>query len=307
MSSLTDRLMKESKLTGSSVLSESTFFNDKDRVSTPVLSVNLAFSGELMGGITSGLTFLAGKSKTFKSLLGLLTVGSYLRKYDDAVCLFYDSEFGITDSYMKANGVDTSRVIHRPIKNVEELKFDVAKMLETIQRGEHVIIFIDSVGNLASKKEVEDALNENSAADLSRAKQLKSLFRIITPYLTMNNIPCVAINHTYDTIELHSKQVMGGGCMVADTKVTMADGTLANIQEVNTDDYVMTLDGPKSVTATWNPDTLLEGHPDCFDVEFEDGLMVTVSHNHRFLVHDGYERKWVEAKDLEPEMDIVSV
>ena len=74
-----------------------------------------------------------------------------------------------------------------------------------------VLIIIDSIGNLASKKEVEDALNEKSVADMSRAKQLKSLFRMITPHLTLKDIPLVAVNHTYKEIGMFPKDVVGGG------------------------------------------------------------------------------------------------
>jgi hypothetical protein len=73
------------------------------------------------------------------------------------------------------------------------------------------MIVIDSIGNLASKKEVEDALNEKSVADMSRAKQLKSLFRMVTPYLTMRDIPMVVVNHTYKEIGLYPKDIVGGG------------------------------------------------------------------------------------------------
>jgi hypothetical protein len=70
---------------------------------------------------------------------------------------------------------------------------------------------IDSIGNLASRKEVEDAENEKSVADMSRAKQLKSLFRIITPKLTGRDIPLVAVNHTYKEIGMFPKDVVSGG------------------------------------------------------------------------------------------------
>ena len=70
---------------------------------------------------------------------------------------------------------------------------------------------IDSIGNLASKKEVEDAENEKSVADMTRAKSLKSLFRIVTPHLTTKNIPCLAINHIYMTQEMYSKPIVSGG------------------------------------------------------------------------------------------------
>ena len=61
------------------------------------------------------------------------------------------------------------------------------------------------------KKEVEDALNKNAAADMSRAKQLKSLFRMVTPHLTMKDIPMVVVNHTYKEIGLYPKDIVGGG------------------------------------------------------------------------------------------------
>jgi hypothetical protein len=85
------------------------------------------------------------------------------------------------------------------------------KQLTALERGERVMIVIDSIGNLASKKEVEDALNEKSVADMSRAKQLKSLFRMITPYLTLKDIPMVVVNHTYKEIGLYPKDIVGGG------------------------------------------------------------------------------------------------
>jgi len=136
---------------------------------------------------------------------------SYLTKYTDAVCLFYDSEFGITPEYIEANGIDTSRVIHIPIEHLEQLKFDIAKRLGEISRGDKVFIFIDSIGNLASKKEAEDALEEKSVADMTRAKVLKSIWRIVTPHLAIKDIPCVAVNHTYQTMEMYAKAVMSGG------------------------------------------------------------------------------------------------
>lgn len=209
--SLKDRLVKAStnKMTG--VLSKSKFFNEKDVVRTKIPMLNIALAGALDGGLQAGMTVLAGPSKHFKSNMGLVLVSAYMKAHPDAICLFYDSEFGITEAYLRSMGVDPDRVVHTPIKNVEELKIDMINQLEAIERGEKVIVFIDSIGNTASKKEVEDALNEKSVADMSRAKQLKSLFRMATPYFTLKDIPCVAINHTIETMEMFSKTVMTGG------------------------------------------------------------------------------------------------
>lgn len=209
--SLFEKLSKAGSVKTSARLSESSFFNKKDMIQTSVPALNIALSGELAGGLTPGLTTIAGPSKHFKTNMGLVLIRSYLDKYDDSICLLYDSEFGVTPEYIKANGIDPDRVIHIPVEHVEQLKFDVVKRLEAIDRGDRVIIMIDSIGNLASKKEVEDAINENSAADMSRAKAMKSLFRIMTPHLTTKDIPCIAINHTYKEIALYPKDILGGG------------------------------------------------------------------------------------------------
>ncbi len=206
-----DKLAKNSRIKESSQLDKSKLFSDKDMVTTPVPMINVALSGDPDGGLSSGLTVLAGPSKHFKTSFALLMAAAYLDKYDDAVLLFYDSEFGSPQQYFKSFGIDTSRVLHSPITNVEELKFDLISQLENIERKDRVIIIIDSIGNLASKKELEDAMNEKSVADMSRAKALKGLFRMTTPYLTMRDIPLLAVNHTYQEIGLFPKAVVSGG------------------------------------------------------------------------------------------------
>jgi RecA/RadA recombinase len=195
----------------SDILADSKLLHARDMIKTDIPIINVAFSGDLNGGYTSGLTVLAGPSKHFKSAMALHALKAFQNKYKDSVCLFYDSEFGITTQYLESFNIDTSKVLHVPIKNVEELKFDIVAKLEYIKRTDNVFILIDSVGNLASKKEVEDAKDEKSVADMSRAKSMKSLFRIVTPYLTINDIPLFAVAHTYDTQEMFSKKVISGG------------------------------------------------------------------------------------------------
>ena len=209
--SIMDKLKKNSKIKTTEVLSDSKFFNEKDFTPTDVPMMNVALSGSVDGGLSAGLTVLAGPSKHFKTSFALLMAGAYLKAHPEAVMLFYDSEFGSPQSYFEQFGIDTNRVLHTPITNVEELKFDMIGQLEELDRKDDVIIVIDSIGNMASKKELEDAQNEKSVADMSRAKALKGLFRMTTPYLTMKNIPLLAINHTYKEIGLFPKDVVGGG------------------------------------------------------------------------------------------------
>jgi len=209
--SVMDKLKKNSKIKDTAILSDSVLFSEKDMIPTEVPMINVALSGSLEGGLTPGLTVLAGPSKHFKTSFALLMASAYMKKYEDAVMLFYDSEFGSPQSYFETFDIDVNRVLHTPITDVEQLKFDLVSQLDNIDRGDKVVIVIDSIGNLASKKELEDALNEKSVADMSRAKALKGLFRMVTPYLTMKNIPLLAVNHTYKEIGLFPKDVVGGG------------------------------------------------------------------------------------------------
>ena len=209
--SIMDKLKKNSKSDFTSILADSKFFNEKDMVATNVPMINVALSGSMDGGLAPGLTVLAGPSKHFKTSFALIMASAYLKKYEDAVLLFYDSEFGSPQAYFENFDIDTSRVLHTPITNVEELKFDMISQLEGLERGDKVVVIIDSVGNLASKKELEDAINEKSVADMSRAKALKGLFRMVTPYLNMKDIPLLAVNHTYKEIGLFPKDVVSGG------------------------------------------------------------------------------------------------
>ena len=209
--SLMDKIKKNSTIKDSSILSKSKFFTEKDMVPTDVPMINVALSGKLDGGIVPGLTMWAGPSKNFKTAFSLLMAKAYLDKYPEAVLLFYDSEFGTPIKYFETFQIDMTRVLHTPLTDIEQLKFDIMQQLQDVNRGDKLIIILDSIGNLASKKEVEDALDGKSVADMSRAKQVKSLFRMVTPHLNLKDITMVVVNHTYKEIGMFPKDIVGGG------------------------------------------------------------------------------------------------
>jgi hypothetical protein len=302
-SKMMEKLLKNSTVKFSSVLSESVMFNDRDIIPTHIPIFNIAFSGSLDGGIAAGLTLLAGPSKSFKSLSSLVCVKAYLDKYKEAVCVLYDSEGGMTPDMLKSQGVDPSRVLHIPIDHLEMLKFDLVKQLQEINRGDKVIFVIDSIGNTASLKELNDALEEKSVAEMQRAKTIKSLFRMVTPSFVNKDIPCICICHTYQEMTMYPKQIISGGCLAEGTELVMFDDSLKQIQDIKVGDLVKTLAGSKPVSHIWNPDTLLEGEPECFEIEFEDGHKVVCSDSHPFLTTTG----WVKARELTTGSILVSI
>ena len=138
--SVLDRLKKGSTIKDSSILAKSQFFTEKDMIQTDVPMVNVALSGNLDGGLTPGLTMFAGPSKHFKTAFALLMASAYMKKYPDAVVLFYDSEFGTPQAYFDTFNIDTDRVLHTPITDVEQLKHDIMVQMQEIGKEDKVII-----------------------------------------------------------------------------------------------------------------------------------------------------------------------
>lgn len=214
MSKLFEKLQKAGIVKGATVLSESQYFTNKDIIPTELPVLNIAFSGKVDGGLVPGISIFAGMSKCYKTLLALFCMKAYLNKYPDGMAILYDSEFSITPDYISSHGIDPNRVLHVPIEHLEQLKFDIVKRLEQVERGDRVFFMVDSLGALSSKKEIDDAMDEKSVADMTRAKSIRSLLRIISPHFTIKDIPCVIINHIYETMEIYSKPVVSGGTAV---------------------------------------------------------------------------------------------
>ncbi len=143
--------------------------------------------------------------------LGLVCLKAYMDRHEDAVGLLYDSEFSFTPEYLGSFGIDQNRVFITPVTDIDQLKNDIINQVDSFEKGDHPFILIDSVGNLASLKELTDAQDGKSTQDMTRAKMLKSLFRMITPRVNLKNIPLFVINHVYETQEMYSKTIISGG------------------------------------------------------------------------------------------------
>jgi len=211
--SLMSRVMKETKKNPYiTKIMESEIFSRKDLSNIGLPALDIALSGDIDGGIGAGVTTIAGKSKHFKSLFVLEIARSYLENDPDAEIMFFDSEFGTPPAYFDKFGDLRDRVWYGNVKTVEDLRSKMTILLDKVKDTDNkLLIMLDSMGGLSSEKEVEDALNNKSSVDMTRAKHIKSFFRLVTPELKIKNIPFVVVNHTYQTLEKFSKEVMGGG------------------------------------------------------------------------------------------------
>lgn len=247
--SLLERLQKVTSVKEADILSDSKFFSQKDVVPTRVPLINMALSGDFDGGLTPGVTTIAGPSKHFKTGFALIMAQAYLEKHKDAVLVYLDSEFGAAGtSYFIANNIDPSRVLHIPITNMEILKHEVAMQMKEIKRGDHVVFLLDSIGNLASIKELDDAAEGKSTADFTKAKVIRSFFRMFTAEFTVKNIPFITIAHSYTEIGMFPKEKLsgGGGLMYASDNVWIITRAQEKDKEGGISGYKFTINAEKS-------------------------------------------------------------
>lgn len=231
MSKMLKKFGKDDKVT---VLSGSTFFDKDIVIHSSVYIINLMMSGRLHGpeaGIRPGLTVVVGDSRTFKTNFCLSQMKDFLDQHPNGIAIFADCEFGAKSSFA-AFGIDKDRVIHIALENIEDLKFKIVQALAEIGPDDEVFIFVDSISQIASKKEIEDALKENSAADMTRAKQLNSFFRMITPTLMIKKIPCLVINSYYDDVSnQYAEKIIKGGKQVFLSADTILLVTRSQVKE----------------------------------------------------------------------------
>lgn len=187
-----------------SILSENTFGKIDEWISTGNYLLNAQLSGSLFGGIPNTRSFgIAGDPGTGKTFLCLnLAREAQLVGYD---IIYLDTEGAIeADSLIKQFNLDPIRFRLQPIRTVNQVKNFIANILKMVAESRakginpKIMIFIDSLGMLATDKEIKDSLEGKNAGDMGlKAKELRALFRAITMEATQNKVPIVATNHTY--------------------------------------------------------------------------------------------------------------
>lgn len=198
-------------------LDKSTISEIDHYIPTGNYHLNACLTGSLFGGYPNNRAVaLAGPSGTGKTYL-ILNAIKQAQKQGYSI-VFYDSENAVDKSLVEKFGIDASKFRYEPCNTVQEFRSSVTAitdvLIEQKKKGialPKIMVVLDSAGNLATQKEIDDAKTGSSKADMTRAKLLKSTFRIIMTQFGICKIPFLFTNHTYQTQDLFSKQVGGGG------------------------------------------------------------------------------------------------
>ena len=200
-----------------SVMNQSNFSEVTEWIHTGNYHLNACLSGSLFNGWPNNRSCsIAGPSGTGKTFLMLNSVREAINMGYNVI--YYDSEAAVDREQMEKFGIDTSLVNYQPVNTVQDFRTSVTtitqKMQEIKRKGGEIpkiMIVLDSAGNLATSKEIDDAASGSDKSDMTRSKVLKSIFRIIMTPLADLKIPFLFTNHTYQTQDFISRQVAGGG------------------------------------------------------------------------------------------------
>ena len=189
-------------------------------IDTSIYVLNALLSKNIRkGGVTKNrITIFAGPPGCGKSYLCYnIARNAQSEGYN---VIYIDTEYSIEKEELQKFGIDIDeeRLMLIRSNKVEDLKLFLTQLLDQLKQDKmkgldvgKTLIILDSIGQLASNKEVEDALEGKNKADMSRAKAIKSLFRIINSDLGYLNIPLICTNHIYMTQDLFPQMIMGGG------------------------------------------------------------------------------------------------
>ena len=196
-----------------SLVSNGTIYDNCLYIDTGNYLYNAQLSGSIYGGIpTNKIVALAGDEGTGKTFALLGIIKNFLKKNPDNFVAFFESEGAVNQKVLKMRGIDTSRVLLIPVESVEDFRNQSINFINSYEKEDgNCFMCLDSLGMLPSAKEVKDAEEGSSATDMTRAKIIKSIFRILTIKLSMKNIPLILTNHTYSEIGPYAKKNMGGG------------------------------------------------------------------------------------------------
>ena len=175
-------------------------------------------SGSIYGGVPGNkITAIAGESSTGKTFFCLGIVQHFLDSDPDAGVIYFESESAISKQMIVDRGIDAERMMIVPVSTIEEFRTQSCRILDKYMEQDEnqrkpMMFVLDSLGMLASNKEVEDVANDKQVRDMTKSQLIKGAFRVLTLKLGKANVPMLVTNHTYDVIGSYiPTKEMGGG------------------------------------------------------------------------------------------------
>jgi RecA/RadA recombinase len=212
-----------------SIITENEFSKIGEWIPTGNYLLNAQISGSMFKGLPSnrGIVF-AGESGTGKTFLILNAVREAQKM--GYFIIYGDSETAVDEEVMTKFGIDPNMVRYQPLKTALGVRHFISNLCSTLREQKakgmevpKIMFVIDSLGNLATEKELADAQSGSDKRDMTKQQNLRSMFRVITTDLAEFKIPLVMSNHTYASIGgyIPMQIVSGGGGAIYNASIIL--------------------------------------------------------------------------------------
>ena len=231
-----------------------------------------------------------GQAKTF---FCLSVVRHFLSTDPDAGVIYFETESAISKQMIESRNIDSKRLVIFPVDTIEEFRTQAVRIIDKYmeqpkEERKPLMFVLDSLGMLATNKEVEDASNDKNVRDMTKAQLIKSVFRILTLKLGKANIPMLVTNHTYDVVGAYvPTKEMGGGSglkysastIVYLSKKKEKDGTelVGNIIKCEAKKSRLTREGSKVETRLFFDERGLQQHYGLLELGERAGIWKNVA------------------------------
>jgi recombination protein RecA len=165
------------------------------------------------GGFPYGkVTVIAGPEKSGKTTLCIQTLASEMVNNEDNYYVWVDTENSFDAPYAKKLGIDFDRLIF--IRN--GIMHDVLNRIIELAKTDIINgVFVDSVGGLTPKEEIEDSRGNEHGLEkdhmLNLQRKMGQFLRMINPFVGKRNIPVILIAHVYQDPGMNGAYRVKGG------------------------------------------------------------------------------------------------
>ncbi len=190
-------------------------------------ALNWAISGKLVGGFPcTKVSEMFGDPGSGKSLILTKIAGenikrggiSYIIDTEDAInplfakIILNDPDGSVVNKIQRVDTVDTLEQLRNFIVSLANKKI-------SMNNNTPIFIGIDSISQLSSEKEMEDAKSGSFARDMTKQQAMRGFFRVVNRLLRPANITLVVLSHTSAAIGAFGNPVTaanhGGGVKFA--------------------------------------------------------------------------------------------
>ena len=227
-----------------------------------------------------------------------------------------DSEQAVSQDYLEKVGVnlDPSMLMTVQVQTVEQTQDMLLDVLDNVKAEQvllgntndlKLMLIVDSLGMLSSKKATENAENNHHAADMgTKAKALTNMFNQIVQKVGITDTVCIMTNHGATEVAVPFPQLKpkGGQCLVKGTLVLTEDG-LKPIENIKKGDMV------KTHLNRFKPVNKLFEFDDCevLAIELDNGQTIELTPQHKLMVERNGRKQWIEAQFLTTEDSLLEL